>query len=473
MLTIRRISSAFVACAFLVVAAGQVRGQRDSVAINARLAERIDSAADQFLRTAPSVGLSVAVVRGADTLVLRGYGQSDRELHRPVDRASVFRIASMTKQFTAAAILHLVEQRRLTLTDTVGKFLPRYRKWSGLTIHELLGHTSGLAPFNLSPKWVVRRAEPLAADTILQIIADDSLDFRPGTRFEYSNTGYLVLGRIVELVAGVPLADYWRREFFAPLRLSSARVCDAQPTVADDDAQGYESSPAGAVPVRPTSIASFGGAGSLCMNGPDLLRWRTALSEGRVLSPSVVSQMTHSDTLADGRHTGFGWGVYPRGIAGHPGIGHGGDIDGFSGDEAWVPGDSIRIVVLTNTFMSQPGRLVEAIARIVRGLPPATAMFAVGADLRAAVAGQYALALPNGATLRIVLWESGDQLLAQVQSPGQQSFPLLLRPDGDFMTPLSAAIRIHVDVENGRGVRLNLIQNGVTIRGQRVPPGTR
>lgn len=430
------------------------------------LAMRIDSSVRRYVASVAPAGIVVAVVRKGDTLALRGHGERSLELHAPMDSATVFRIGSVTKQFTAAAILRLEEEGRLRLTQTVGDFLPQYPRWSRITLRQLLNHTSGLPEFQQDSSWQRLRANRSEAGAILDVMARAPLRFSRGTRVEYSNTGYLLLGRIVEAVTHETLAAYWSRTFFVPLGMTRARVCADGPP-APDDAHGYEPSAHGMMPAASLPIAPFGGAGALCMSALDLLRWQRGLMDGRVLRTDDVARMTASDTLADGRPTHLGWGVIPREIGGIPAITHGGDIDGFSVEQGWLPRDSLQIVVLTNTFGSRPASLVESIVRVVNDLPSVKPATGITEALRAAV-GTYRMQFSPERTATLVIWTAGEELFGRFDVPGQHAFPLIALPNGELASPAASGLRIQLHRE-GRGVPwLEFRQNGVVLRGERV-----
>ncbi len=437
---------------------------------------RIDSLATAFLREAPAAGLTLGVVRGADTLVLRGYGWADTAGHRVAGPSTVYRVGSITKQFTAAAVLQLVEQGRLALADTLGRFLPQYPRWGHVTIRQLLSHTSGIPTYTASPAWGARMTEALAPDTVLSFVAGQPFDFAPGTRFAYDNTGYFLLGRVLERVTGRPYAALLRERFFAPLGMARSTYCPDAPTDTSY-AAGYDrarSGPPAYRPTMPTSMTSPYAAGALCLTVPDYLRWQAALTGGRVVTAATYARMSRSDTLADGKPTGYGWGLAPGQVATHRFVEHGGDINGFSAQQLWFPDDTLRVVVFTNTLGSDPDRLASNVAAAALGLPlrpaPTAAAPPVAAPLpavvRDAAPGTYALQLP-GRTLLLALRADGDGIVGQ--ATGQPPIPLVYLGDSTFGTASDPALRLRVVVEDGRATKVVLRQGGTTVEGARQP----
>ncbi|GJG86334.1 hypothetical protein tb265_15150 [Gemmatimonadetes bacterium T265] len=442
----------------------------------AAVVARLDSLATAFLREAPAAGLTLAAVHGADTLVLRGYGWADTARHRAAGPTTVYRVGSITKQFTAAAVLQLVEQGRLSLADTLGRFLPQYPRWEHVTIRHLLSHTSGIPTYTASPAWTARMTEALAPDTVLGFVAGQPFDFAPGTQFRYDNTGYFLLGRVLERVTGRPYAALLRERFFAPLHMTQSTYCPDVPTDTSY-AAGYDRARTGPPAYGPTTLMSMTSpyaAGALCLTVPDYLRWQAALTGGRVVTAATYARMSRSDTLADGKPTGYGWGLAPGRLGAHRFVEHGGDINGFSAQQLWFPDDALRVVVFTNTLGSDPDRLAANVAAAVLGLqlrpaPTAEAPAAsvpLPAALRDAAPGTYALQLP-GRTLLLTLRAEGDGLVGQATD--QPPIPLVYRGDSTFGAAFDPAMRLRVVVEGGRATKVVLQQGGATVEGPRQP----
>ncbi|WP_291161911.1 serine hydrolase domain-containing protein [Gemmatimonas sp. UBA7669] len=430
------------------------------------LAARVDSIARHFLRVEAVSGFTLGVLRGRDTIVLRGYGMADREANRAASPSTSYQLGSITKQFTAAAVLQLVEQKRLSIDDSVGAILPQYPTWRGITIRQLLNHTSGIVPFNTSPQWLPRRMESLPTDSVLGLVAALPLAFPSGTRSAYSNTGYLLLGRVVQERSGLTLDEYYRTHFFGPLGMLSGRYCGNTP-VSVHDARGYTHSPAGFVEPELLDMGSFGGSGALCMSVPDFLRWQVALTSGRIVSSSWYWEMRGADTLSNGRTTRYGWGLIPSTIEGHDVVSHGGDTYGFGAEQLWFPDDSLRVVVFANTYgVGLSSQLAGDVARTVLGLSARPPAAEVEPSLRQALAGRYALQMPGGSTVHLDIWEGGARLMARLE--GQQPFALSPRENGEFGSPIVPSLRIRVNVENGPGRSVELRQNGLTLRGAKV-----
>jgi len=463
-----RLRRAAVRAALLLAAAGPAAAQ--TAPSRAVLAERVDSLATAFLAEAPATGLTLAVVRGRDTIAHKGYGLADVEEQRPARPATVYRIGSITKQFTSAAIMQLVEQKRIALDDTLGRFLPEYPQWSRVTIRQLLNHTSGIHSYTASSAWQTRMAQQLAPDTVLGFVARDTFDFAPGTGYRYNNTGYFLLGQVLERVTKSPYARHVTERFFRPLGMRSASYCPS--TITDTThASGYDKRPVGQpVPAGPVDMSSPYSAGALCMSVGDYLKWQTALTSGRIVRPESYALMTRSDTLINGRPTNYGFALAPADLGGHRVIQHGGDINGFSVQQLWLPDDSLRVVVFTNTLGSSPDRLARNIARAMVGVPivqpprPPAVVTLTAAD-RARYVGSYALALPDR-TLGIRVFEQDGRLMAEAEGQGANA----LTPQGDhaFGAAFDPSLRITFTVDGERATKLTLRQGGGTFEAPRI-----
>ena len=313
--------------------------------------------------------MSVAVVRGRDTIVMKGYGLADVENDVAATAQSVYRIGSITKQFTAAAVMQLVEQNKVSLDDSIGKHLPHLAaRWHGATIRQLLNHTSGIPSYTgAGPRWTNRMREDLAHDSLLAIVAGDTLDFAPGSQWRYNNTGYYLLGMLIERVAGRSYADDVRERFAKPLGLTSTLYCETQPII-KRRAQGYQVGPdKKLVNAAPLSMRQPFSAGALCSTVGDLVAWQRALAAGRVVKPGSYSAMTTAEGAAVGSRYGFG--LASDTLAGRTSVEHGGGINGFNSMLTFFPSDTLSIAVLGNTNGPWVNRVADNIARAALRVP--------------------------------------------------------------------------------------------------------
>ena len=299
---------------------------------------------------ADGVGLSVGVALDGQ-IVIRSYGLADARRRLPVTATTIFPIASVTKQFTAAAIMQLVERHQLRLGDQLAKLLPNVHwmdpRAKSVTVRQLLTHTSGIPGYTSVPDFDRLQSRPQTPAAILKLVTGLPLKFAPGTRAAYSNTGYYLLGLIIERVTGMPYDAYIMQRLLVPLGMSDTAPC---PQVAGSrQARLYTTggrSPAAAPPV---SLANAYAAGDLCSTAADLLRWQQALRSGRVVTSASYREMVTPLRLLDGHRIAYGFGLDLDPIDGHPAVSHEGGFPGATSDLTWFPHNGLAIAVLSNS----------------------------------------------------------------------------------------------------------------------------
>jgi CubicO group peptidase (beta-lactamase class C family) len=421
------------------------------------------------LADGPVAGMSVAVIRGRDTIVMKGYGFADIENDVAATARSVYRIGSITKQFTAAAVMQLVEQNKVALDDSIGKYLPHLAgSWRGATIRQLLNHTSGIPSYtSAGPRWTRRMREDLAHDSLLAIVAGDTLDFAAGSAWRYNNTGYYLLGMLIERVTGRSYADDIAERFAKPLGLTSTLYCETQPII-KRRAQGYQVAPdKKLVNADPLSMRQPFSAGALCSTVGDLVAWQRALAVGRVVKAASYTAMTTAIGAAAESHYGFG--LFTDTLAGRTRVHHGGGINGFTSSLVFFPSDTLSIAVLTNTLTPLTSRVASNIARAAFGVPltagpPPLADRPTTAEERARFAGTYQLKLPNGSTLAFRVFERDGKLVSQGE--GQGEIPLLYQGNSVFGASFDPSVRITF-APGVPSPKLTLVQGGATMEAPR------
>lgn len=332
---------------------------------------RVDSLALAFVRGGGAPGVSVGVVRGGrDTIVMRGYGLADLENDVPATAATVYEVGSVTKQFTASLVMRLVERGDVSLDDSLGGLLPSSPPaWRGVRLRQLLNHTSGIPSYtDTGDRWLRRIAEDMPPDTLVAMTARDTVNFRPGTSWRYSNTGYVLLGMLLEKRSGRPYADLVAEQLFTPLGLTDTRYCANAPVIRHR-ARGYGRAATGLINAPYLSMTQPFSAGALCSTVGDLARWNRLLAIGKVVTPASYARMTTPEGGAVGAPLHYGYGLAVDTLDGHRRVVHGGGIFGFISANAYFPDDSLSVTVLTNQAPSDPDALLEDVARVVFGLP--------------------------------------------------------------------------------------------------------
>ena len=311
---------------------------------------RIDSIVKQEMtaRGAPSV--SFAIVQNGAIAYANAFGMARLEPALPAAPTMRYSIGSVSKQITATAILMLAEQGKLSLDDHLGRFLPNLTRGNEVTIRQLLSMTSGYQDYWPQDYVMPPMLKPVTAQAIVDEWAKKPLDFDPGTKWQYSNTNYVIAGLIVEKVAGMPLVDFLRRRVFTPLHMESVMITD-EGALPPTDPERYERFGLGPPRVAPKEGRGWMyAAGELAMTASDLARWDISVIDRSLLKASSYKAQQRATLLADGRSTGYGLGVYVGSFQGHRMISHGGEVSGFSTQNAIFPDDRMAVVVYANLF---------------------------------------------------------------------------------------------------------------------------
>jgi CubicO group peptidase (beta-lactamase class C family) len=313
------------------------------------------------------------VVQDGLPVLRRGYGLAEIELGVPIRPDMVFRVGSVTKQFTAACILKLSEGGRLALSDEVQRFLPDYPASPGgrrVTIEQLLTHTSGIRNYTEVPsRYPKQPREDWTLPRLLEAFKDEPFDFEPGAGWHYDNSGYVLLGAVLEAVTGKPYPDVVTEMIFRPLDMKDTRYGSEAPIIPRRVA-GYQKGPGGVVNASYLSMTQPYSAGGIVSTVDDLAKWQAALDAGRILSAESRRRMWTPVTLPDGTPTryGYGWGIWKH--EGHAVVEHGGRINGFATANMRLPDDRIYVAVLSNCLgCAEPRALALRAATILAGRP--------------------------------------------------------------------------------------------------------
>ncbi len=329
-----------------------------------------DSLAKAFLAAKNAPSVAVAVVRGGDTLVMRAWGKADLEQDVDADAQTVYRIGSVTKQFTSATVMQLFEKGAFRLDDSIATYLPTLpAAWHAVTIRQLLNHTSGIPSYtDVGMSWVRRWGEAMTPDTLVALTANKPLNFPSGTKWEYNNTGYVILGMLIEKLTGHAWGDEIETRFAKPLGLTSTRNCLASPVI-PHRAHGYERESSAWINAPYLEMTQPYAAGAMCSTIGDLATWNRALHNGKIVSPASYTLMTTPEGAAMTGALKYGFGLGRDTIAERTIITHGGGIHGFITGNAYVPSAQLSITVLTNGGRARSGELLDQLMRAALGLP--------------------------------------------------------------------------------------------------------
>lgn len=407
---------------------------------------------------------SVLVARGDKILLNKGYGSADLEWDIPNSSTTKFRIGSLTKQFTAAAILLLEQRGKLKIDDPVKKYMPDApAAWDKVTIFNLLTHTSGIPSFTSFPDYHSTEATPTTPEKLVERFRDKPLEFQPGEKWNYSNSGYVLLGYLIEKISGQSYKDFLQENFFKPLGMNDSGY-DSNSAIIVHRAEGYTPSASKPMHAGYIDMSIPFSAGGLYSTTGDLLRWEQGLFGGKVLSQESLKKMTTPFK----NDYAFGLGVLKAN--GHTIIEHNGGIEGFNAHMSYCPDDSVTVVVLANLNGNVPSELATKLMATAHGekvvLPSERKEITLPKEVMARYTGTYELT-PGFFSIAITL--EGDQLVEQAISPPpigpQPKAPIY--PESEtrfFMKVVDAQLEFSKD-EKGEFTVMTLHQNGRDIKG--------
>jgi D-alanyl-D-alanine carboxypeptidase len=316
--------------------------------ISPELRAKIDKIATDALTQSGVPGASIAIVRDGKVVYLNAYGDARIEPKVAAKPEMRYSIGSISKQFTAAAILMLQEEGKLSLDDKVSKFVPDLTRANEVTVRQLLSHTSGYQDYWPQDYVMPMMLQPVTSAKILELWARKPLDFDPGTKWQYSNTNYVIAGVIIEKASGKPLLQFLREKIFVPLGMKSVANIDEQ-KLGDTDPIGYLRYALG--PLRPAPKEGPGwlfAAGELAMTAEDLAKWNISIIDQKLLKPVSYGELEREVQLSNGLGTRYGLGVSLAMEAGHRAVSHGGEVSGFTAESVVFPDDRVAVVALTN-----------------------------------------------------------------------------------------------------------------------------
>jgi CubicO group peptidase (beta-lactamase class C family) len=393
---------------------------------DAALLSTVDAIVADAMEKPGAVGVSVGVARHGRVIVAKAYGLADVELDVPANKDTMFRIGSVTKQFTAAAIMRLVEQDKIGLDDDLSRYLPDFPlQGNTVTIRQLLNHTSGIPSYtDLGEEWHRLIPLELTHDEMLALVRDKPFDFKPGEKYKYNNTGYYMLGMIIEKVSGSAggYAEYMHDAFFTPLGLARTTYGSNRPII-KNRAKGYGATDGTIENAPHLGMSQPFAAGSLLSTGEDLVKWSMALTGGKVVTAESFKLMTTPTILPaaegkQGENTHYGFGLEVGDWESRPCIRHGGGIHGFNSSYMCLPADDLHIAVICNSVASS-GRILNDIAQAALGIEKTVAKdVPIPADVMKQIVGDYKLM-----EMDVRIWDEGGK--AMVRPQGQEAFQIL------------------------------------------------
>ncbi|POY35878.1 serine hydrolase [Solitalea longa] len=418
-----------------------------------------DLLSEQFKSSDP--GCAVLIAKGGQIVYQKGVGSADLELNVSIKPDMIFRIGSMTKQFTAIAILQLVEQNKISLKDSIQKFIKDFPfKGNTITIENLLTHTSGIVEYTQLdiPDPFIRRKD-FTPKEIIDLFKDKPLEFLPGTKFKYSNSGYFLLGYIIEGITNKSYKDYIQESIITPLGLTSTHYDDIN-RIIPNRVKGYKKDNSTFENADYQSSTIPFSAGALISNNADLFKWNQALYNYTVVRKETLEKAFTPFTLMDGSPTNYGFGWFIIDMDGNQSVQHGGNINGFRSNEIYFPKEDVFVSTLFNCECAPMEELSEQIAFLAIGkVPHGKKAVDIEDSIMNSYVGKYII---SGNTKRpIIISKENGQLFAGI--PGEWKAQLIalsktkfdikdIRPSGtiDFFTDASGKIVRIVTTQSGK-----------------------
>lgn len=427
-----------------------------TAAADTTLAARIDATISGYYK-ADEPGATVIVTRGGATVFRKAYGMADTANQQALDAAMTLRLGSITKQFTAVAILMLAEEGKLALTDEITRFLPDYPiQGKKITVEHLLTHTSGIQSYTGKPAYAETMDKDFTVNQMIDSFKSDPMLFAPGERFAYNNSGYFLLGAIIEKVSGQSYARFLEQRIFLPLGMTHTAYEGSERTKGPR-AAGHSKGDAGFGPARPLSMTQPYAAGSLASSVDDLARWEAAIAGGKLLKAASWKNAFTPYKLTNGKSTGYGYGWEIGKLNGAEKIAHGGGINGFSTYALRVPEKKVFVAVLSNTESGRthPEMVATKVAALAIGKPfPDFKAITVAPEVLETYVGVYTIDKENSRTIRL---EDGK---LSMQRTGRERFPLMAYKENGFFFADSLATLEFVRNAKGEVTSLQMTIDG-------------
>jgi CubicO group peptidase (beta-lactamase class C family) len=390
-------------------------------------------------------GAAVLVKKQGNVILRKGYGLANLELNVPVEPDIIFRLGSVTKQFTAVAILMLAEEGKLSLQDEITRFLPDYpTQGKKITVEHLLTHTSGIKSYTDLAEWLPLQRKDMTVAEIIDLAKDKPMEFAPGERWKYCNSGYVLLGAIIEKASGKTYADFLEQRIFGPLGMKSS-CYDSTSRIIPRRASGYSKGNSGFENAPYLSMSQPYAAGSLASSVDDLATWTESLLAGKLVKSETLEKAFTSYKLKDGLDTKYGFGWCISDYEGHRLIEHGGGIHGFLSHALFFPEDQIFVAMLTNSAIQelQPEPLVFKAGCLALGIPYKEPIpISLSEKELEPLTGVYADALGE----ELYITRQGSQLFCQTSGAGKSE----IRPVSAtefFFTDFPARIHLLKDAK--------------------------
>ncbi len=361
-------------------------------------------------------GCAALVAKNGQIIYQKAFGMANLELNVPMQPDMVFRIGSITKQFTAVAILQLMEQGKLSLQDDITKFIPDYPTQAyTITIEHLLTHTSGIKSYTGVPDIMKNIRMDMKPEELIAQFKNQPMEFAPGTKWNYNNSGFFLLGYIIEKVTGKSYAEYIQENFFTPLGMTSS--CYGSDTkIIKNRAYGYQPGDDGVRNSDYCSMTQPYSAGSIMSTVGDLFKWHQAVHSYKLVKKETIDRAFTEYKLANGDGTGYGYGWFLSQLQGSPTIEHGGGIFGYLTSSIYLPEEDVFVALFSNSNGKSPDFTSFKMAALAIGKPLQTAEI----KLDEATLDQYVGIYTNDKKREVTITREGTQLSAMLSGAGSR-----------------------------------------------------
>ncbi|GGE60971.1 CubicO group peptidase (beta-lactamase class C family) [Pedobacter psychrotolerans] len=324
---------------------------------------KVDSLLTQIFKDKNGPGGVFMVAKNGKPIYKKAFGHANIELGVKMQTQNVFQLGSMTKQFTAIAILILVEQGKIDLQKPISTYIPDYPMGDKITIHQLLTHTSGIKDFTKMKSLNQIAQQNLSPKQMVDFFKNEPVDFNPGEKFEYNNSGYVILGYIIELVSGDTYENYINKNIFEKIGMKHSRYA-SDVAVIKDRAYGYQQKTSGYVNKTAISFSIPFSSGALMSTVDDMLLWQNALNGQLLLKSETIKKAFTRYKLNNGEAFTYGYGWHLKDIDGIPTREHGGSVFGFKTMGVYIPDQDIYVLGLSNCDCNSPTQVVKDIAEL-------------------------------------------------------------------------------------------------------------
>ena len=336
-----------------------------NLSFSQNLENKIDSIIQTEFSNPNEPGGAFLISKSGKPIYKKAFGLANLELNIKMTDENVFQIGSMTKQFTAVAILILKEQGKLSVNDPVSKFIPDYPNGNNITVSHLLTHTSGIKDFTKMKTINDIAQKKMTPKEMVNFFKDESVNFSPGEKFEYNNSGYVLLGYLIELTSGMTYEEFIQKNIFDKAGMENSYYASDRKVI-KNRAYGYHQKNYGFVNKTAISLSIPFSSGSLMSTLNDMLKWQNALHQNVLLQPENLTKAFTRNSLSSGEKINYGYGWHLKNEGGIPTREHGGSIFGFKSMAIYIPSKDIYILGLSNCDCHSPTQIVQDIAELFK-----------------------------------------------------------------------------------------------------------